>query len=92
VRTAQSPLGPYTVHNDINRKTGSIVVPAQQTFVAQIPTVDGVAYLWMGDVWGSRPDGVKGHDLQYWSPPLVFDGSGMIAAMTKTDTFTLRLP
>ena len=92
VRTAPSPLGPYTSHGDINRSGGQIVVPAQQTFVAEITTASGIAYLWMGDMWGSRPDGVKGHDLQYWSAPLAFDGAGMIAPMTKVDGFTLRLP
>jgi hypothetical protein len=92
VRTARSPLGPYTTQNDINRKAGQILVPAQQTFVAEIPTMGGTAYLWMGDLWNSRPDGVKGHDLQYWSPPLAFDDAGMIVTMTRTDSFTLRLP
>ncbi len=32
----------------------------------------------MGDLWGSRPDGVKGHNFQYWSSPLQFDNDGMI--------------
>jgi hypothetical protein len=66
--------------------------PAQPTFVAEVPTVDGPAYLWMGDLWASRPDGIKGHDLQYWSPPLVFDAAGTIAALSRVDNFTLELP
>jgi hypothetical protein len=32
----------------------------------------------MGDEWGSRPDGIKGHDYQYWSSPLQFEKDGMI--------------
>ena len=32
----------------------------------------------MGDRWGSRPDGVKGHDFQYWSRPLEFTADGGI--------------
>jgi hypothetical protein len=35
----------------------------------------------MGDLWDSRPDGVKGHDLQYWSEPLVFNATGDIAPL-----------
>ena len=93
VRTAQSPLGPYTAHNDINRKDGQHRGASPTNVRGSNPTVDGMAYLWMGDLWGSRPDGVKGHDLQYWSPPAglrrLGDDHG---TMTKTDSFTLRIP
>jgi hypothetical protein len=44
--------------------TGRSIIAAQQTFVAQLPTSQGTAYIWMGDRWGSTPDGVKGHDFQ----------------------------
>ena len=54
------------------------IIKAQQTHVATLPTSSGVVYLWMGDLWGSRPDGIKGHDFQYWSSPLQFDMDGMI--------------
>jgi hypothetical protein len=32
----------------------------------------------MGDRWGSRPDGIKGHDFQFWSAPLKFGPDGGI--------------
>ena len=54
------------------------IIKAQQTHVATLPTPSGLVYLWMGDRWGSRPDGIKGHDFQYWSSPLQFDKDGMI--------------
>jgi hypothetical protein len=54
------------------------IIRAQQTFVATLPTSHGTAYIWMGDEWGSRPDGIKGHDYQYWSSPLQFEKDGMI--------------
>ena len=37
-----------------------------------------MAYIWMGDRWGSRPDEVKGHDFQYWGRPLEFTDDGGI--------------
>ena len=58
-----------------------IIIPAQQTHIAEIFTTTDTAFVWMGDLWGSRPDGIKGHDLQYWSAPLVFDSKGIIAPM-----------
>lgn len=66
-----------------------VIIPAQQTFVAQIPTAKGTVYIWMGDLWGSRPDGVKGHDFQYWSSPLQFDEAGMIQPLRWEDSWTL---
>jgi hypothetical protein len=79
VYVAEKPLGPYTLRGNINRDaTGRPIIAAQQTFVAQLPTSQGAAYIWMGDRWGSRPDGVKGHDFQYWSRPLEFTADGSI--------------
>lgn len=79
VFTAEKPLGPYTERGNINRDdTGKPIIAAQQTYVAQLPTPRGTVYIWMGDRWGSRPDGVKGHDFQYWSYPLEFNADGSI--------------
>jgi hypothetical protein len=68
------------------------VIKAQQTHVATLPTPAGVVYLWMGDRWGSRPDGIKGHDLQYWSSPLHFDSDGMIQQLRWEDQWEFELP
>ena len=82
VFTAEKPLGPYRERANINRDAaGKPIIAAQQTYVAQLPTSSGTAYIWMGDRWGSRPDGVKGHDFQYWSSPLVFTANGGILPM-----------
>ena len=80
VFTSSSPLGPFTERANINRQPGkrTPIVAAQQTWVARIPTSEGAAFLWMGDRWGSRTDGIKGHDFQYWSAPLKFDPDGGI--------------
>ena len=53
-------------------------ISAQQTWVAKIPMSGGPAFIWMGDRWESRPDGVKGHDSQFWSAPLKFSPDGDI--------------
>jgi hypothetical protein len=42
----------------------------------------------MGDEWRSTTDGVKGHDLQYWSAPLKFNADGTIAPLERTDQWT----
>lgn len=79
VYTAPKPLGPYRLRGNINRDAkGRPTIAAQQTYVVRIPTPEGHEFLWMGDRWGSRPDGIKGHDLQYWSEPLVFTPEGGI--------------
>jgi hypothetical protein len=86
VYTATSPLGPYKtqLQANINCLSQNMVldadnpiVPAQETWVAKIPTASGTMFLWMGDRWQSCPDKFKGHDFQYWEP-LEFTNDGRI--------------
>ncbi len=93
VYTSNSPLGPYGYQNNINISdslerdgrswtapgTGrsNTTIHAQQLGVATIPTPTGTLYMWMGDRWGSSPDGVKGHDFQVWLP-LNFRGAEVL--------------
>ncbi|BAM02650.1 family 43 glycosylhydrolase [Phycisphaera mikurensis] len=71
---AQHPLGPWAFVRDINRDDdGGVIVAGQQTDVAPLP---GGVLLFMADRWGSRGDGVKGHDLQHWEP-LALDDRGV---------------
>ncbi len=43
VYTAKSPLGRYTQRGNTNRdETGKTIIAAQQTHVAQLPTVHGM--------------------------------------------------
>ena len=92
VYTASSPLGPFTEQPNINRapvvgygNPGNPTVAAQQTWVATISTTNGMAFVWMGDRWGSRLDGIKGHDFQFWSAPLKFGSDGHILPMAKVN-------
>jgi hypothetical protein len=67
------------------------IIKAQQTDVATLPASHGPVYIWMGDRWGSRPDGIKGHDFQYWSQPLQFDSDGMIKQLTWDATVAVTI-
>jgi len=68
------------------------IIRAQGKHVAAVPTRSGVVFLWLGDRWGSAPDGIKGHDFQYWSSPFQFESDGMIKQMKWEDQWTLELP
>ena len=92
VYTSENPLGPYVMRGNINRNDGgTLIVPAQQTHVATLPSASGTQYIWMGDIWGSRPDGIKGHDLQYWSSPLKFDDDGMIHRLVRENSIEIGI-
>jgi len=68
------------------------IVPAQQTHVAAIRARGGIKHIWMGDLWGSSSDGIKGHDLQYWSSPLEFYEDGMIKQLRWENNWSIDLP
>jgi hypothetical protein len=67
----------------------SPIVPAQQNYVMALETENGTEYLWMGDMWGSASDNVKGHDYPYWSAPLRFTESGRIMPLEWTGRIEL---
>jgi hypothetical protein len=93
VYLADHPLGPYRFTRNINRvggtNDGAIIVPGQETHVAQLPTPTGPAYIQMYDLWESAPDGVKGHDLVYWTSPLRFDNRGWPEVIAWEDAWSL---
>lgn len=92
VIVASSPLGPYTEKQNINRLADqSLIVPGQQASIAHIPTPDGDALIWIADRWGSRPDGIKGHDFQFWSAPLHFNSEGNIEPITNISQWSLAV-
>jgi hypothetical protein len=63
------------------------IIPAQQTWVAKIPTPGEPLFIWMGDRWQSCPDGVKGHDFQFWSMPLEFGTNGDMRPLKDVRTW-----
>lgn len=97
VYTSTGAMGPYTARNNINRhgpfrpnQLSFIIVPAQQTYVAQI----GDTFLWQGDMWDSytTPDGrnVKAFDYQPWLP-LSFTHDGNISKLRWQDEYPIQL-
>lgn len=73
--TVDVPGGKFTLPltNKLTYQNNAPVIPAQETWVAKIPMAGGPAFIWMADRWQSASDGVKGHDLQFWSSPLKFN-------------------
>jgi hypothetical protein len=96
VFTASAPLGPYTLRGNINRHTtpcGDVpIINAQQAHVARFPAKEGDIYVWTGDRWGSRLDGIKGHDFQFWSEPLRFRPDGSIEPLRWVNEWSFDLP
>ena len=82
--TSSNVMGPYTYRGNINilpsdaahgqswtvpgSGRADTILHAQQTDVTELPSTAGPIYLWIGDKWGSTPDGIKGHDFQVWVP------------------------
>jgi len=87
---ARHPLGPYEYRRKINHDAeGRIVIPAQQTHIARLGAAESDPLIWMGDCWESTPDGIKGHDFQYWSAPLQFDDNDDPLPLTRQDAWSI---
>lgn len=87
VYTADSPMGPYTYHGNVNRHPGGTpIIKAQQNTVAPIETPDGTVYIWVGDRWKSGP--TMGEAFQFWVP-LSFRDDGTIEPFTFVEEWTL---
>lgn len=78
----------FITGSDIPQKP---IIPAQQTYVMELETPEGKEFIWMGDLWGSASDNIKGHDYQYWSKPLEFNEDGTIQALQWTDSWEVKL-
>jgi hypothetical protein len=63
---------PVTNAVKIASQNNTPAIHAQETWVARIPMADGPVFIWMADRWRSSPDGIQGHDFQFWSAPLEF--------------------
>lgn len=48
-------------------------------------------YVWTGNRWGSRLDGIKGHDFQIWSAPLDFRQNGTIAPLRWINEWSFEM-
>ncbi|MGA3284740.1 MAG: family 43 glycosylhydrolase [Verrucomicrobiota bacterium] len=93
VFTATSPLGPFAARSNINRRPENDTpnIPAQETWVARIPTSEGPVFIWMADRWQSCLDGVNGHDFQFWVP-LKFSPDGDILPIKAVTQWYISWP
>jgi Glycosyl hydrolases family 43 len=71
------------------KQPGRPIIPAQQTFVMPLQTSSGLQFIWMGDLWGSAMDNVKGHDYQFWSKPLKFYRNGLIKPLQWVNQYQI---
>jgi len=71
--------------------TTTSITRAQQNYIIQVDTASGgKQYVYTGDRWQQSPDGLKGHDPQYWYP-LKFNRDGTIQPVQWVDQFTLDI-
>ena len=94
--SSTGPLGEYVLQDDIgvipfNVSTQQYLTGAQQFSVAQLPTATGSLPMYIGQRFGSAPDGLKCHDLQYWAPLTVAPATGQVAEMAWVDEFSVQL-
>jgi hypothetical protein len=83
------PSHQFTVYKTKDGTEGKPIIPAQQTYVMELQTSKGKQWIWMGDLWGSASDGIKGHDFQFWSTPLQFYSNGLVQTVSWTDKWQL---
>ncbi|CAF1281689.1 unnamed protein product [Rotaria magnacalcarata] len=65
------------------------IARSQQNYIIKVTNSTGyTTYVWTGDRWQQAPDGIKGHEPQYWVP-LNFYEEGTIGKMQWIDEFIL---
>lgn len=100
VYRARHPLGPWEYRGNINRRrtgplqhvrdfSGEVIIRAQQTHIARLPTAGDDVFLWMGDLWQTGGRENRGADLQFWSEPLRFTADGDIEPLRFVEQWTL---
>lgn len=102
LKVARHPLGPWLdtgvdlnpPHPDASSDWSGRPIPTQNNHVFVARTASGEdQYIFTADLWRSAPDGLKSHDLQFWSK-LTFDDTvtpPAIAPLTWVDDFEIDL-
>lgn len=85
------PSNEFTVFKTKQGADGKPIIPSQQTYVMELQTPKGKQWVWMGDLWGSASDGIKGHDYQFWSAPLRFFSNGLMHPISWSDQWQLTV-
>ena len=63
---------------------------AQQNFIIEVPTEQGLDFIWTGDRWMQAPNGVKGHEPQFWTT-LQFDTAGRVLPIRWVDSMSVDM-
>jgi hypothetical protein len=87
--TAQTTSGQGCLYN----AAGASVTQAQQNFVIEIPSrMPGGSseFIWTGDRSMQSPDGIKGHEPQYWGR-LQFSSTGAISHQVYEENVTFTM-
>jgi hypothetical protein len=90
-KVAIDPTNAVSLIYNLDNRYSRPIIPAQQTHVMPLETATGKQFIWMGDLWGSAPDNIKGHDIQYWAP-MKFDQDGKILPMKWVDSWVYHPP
>ena len=69
----------------------AVTIPAQQSFVLQLPAGSKPAYLWGGDRWQSAPDHFKSHDYMAWVPFAFSADGSAVEPLAYAKTWQLQL-
>jgi hypothetical protein len=98
VYVADSPLGDWkSMDTDINpvvKRERTVKAQCNYVISLESKTSGETQYLYTGDMWSTAPDGLKSHDIQYWSPPLEFnddESPPTIKPMTFVDSFEINV-
>lgn len=82
---SSTKIVPMIVHSK-NRP----LIAGQETWVAKIPTAGEPLFIWMADRWESTPDGIEGHNFQFWSAPLKFRPAGDILPLENVAAWQIQ--
>ena len=69
----------------------AVTIPAQQSFVLQLPAGSKPAFLWGGDRWQSAPDHFKSHDYMAWVPFAFSADGSAVEPLAYAKTWQLQL-
>eukprot|EP00039_Didymoeca_costata_P030244 m.28605 g.28605 ORF g.28605 m.28605 type:complete len:471 (-) comp8015_c0_seq2:119-1531(-) len=84
-------FGPNNKVGPPYKKEHSVTRSQQNFVITVVPSSGGdTQYIWTGDRWQQSPDGLKGHEGQFWTV-LEFDEEGRIKPIQWEDTITFEV-
>ena len=84
-RTAVPTPGQGCLYGLRRGESAASATRAQQNFVLRLASGE---HIWTGDRWMQAPDGIKGHEPQFWGQ-LAFDRAGRVQPLEWVDELTI---